>query len=54
MERDGQSRIDSWSWKLAVEGQWQFGGPEAKEHPLLEAITKQRDWKHWSECSSDL
>jgi hypothetical protein len=27
---------------------------EAEERPPLEALTEQRDWKHWSVCNSDL
>jgi hypothetical protein len=28
--------------------------PEAEERPTLKAVTKQRDWEHWSECNSNL
>jgi hypothetical protein len=28
--------------------------PEAEEHPPLEAVTEQRDCRHWSSCNSDL
>jgi hypothetical protein len=49
-----ESRIDSWSWKLALENQWQLGIREAKEHPSLKAVIKQRDWEHWYVSNSDL
>jgi hypothetical protein len=45
---------ENWRLKLETEGQWQLGSLEAEEHPLLEAVTKQRDWEHWSVCDSDM
>jgi hypothetical protein len=40
--------------KARIVKQWHFGSPEAEEDPLLEAVTKQSDWEHWSLCTSGL
>jgi hypothetical protein len=40
--------------RLYNENQLPCVSPEAEERPLLKAVTKQRDWEHWSLCNRDL